>query len=154
MDCAAASPTPRRDWRNVDGIAYAFEQKTTVGSVSGTSALDRVTHAEAVPDTAFAVPEKVREIAARQGGEARTGCRIEKTETQLAATIRLRVKAAEISKQLAVVLPEFMQHLDAVDVTPAGAPFTRYHEMGKDELVIEAVPTTSSSRATPSCRSG
>ena len=59
-------------------------------------------------------------------------------EVQLVASIRVRCKTADISAELAILLPEVMEHLNATGAKVAGAPFSRYHAFGADEVDLEA----------------
>src|SRR5262249_42482225 len=81
----------------------------------------------------FSIPAKVREIAAKDGGAAAGGCRIDLVDAQPAATIRLRVAKDAVRKQIAIALPEIMEHLVAIGAEMAGQPFARWHSFGEKD---------------------
>lgn len=53
------------------------------------------------------------------------------------AFIRRKVKMADLSKELATMLPAVMNHLQRQSVDPLGAPYTRYWSMPAEEVDIE-----------------
>jgi effector-binding domain-containing protein len=59
-------------------------------------------------------------------------------EAQAVASIRVQCKPSAISATLAELLPEVMAHINATGAKMAGAPFSRYHAFGPDELDLEA----------------
>jgi effector-binding domain-containing protein len=53
------------------------------------------------------------------------------------AHVRKRVRMAEISKEMATLLPAVMNHVRAQGVQPAGPPYSRYWSMPGEEIDIE-----------------
>jgi effector-binding domain-containing protein len=75
--------------------------------------------------------------------DSRPGYQVLDREAQPVASIRLKVRPADLSATLTVVYPEIMGHLNAEGAQIAGPPFSRYHAMGGDEIDLEAgLPVT------------
>lgn len=131
------------DWKLVDGVPYAHTVKTTVGSATGVSTFTKITHGADVPDAEFAPTEKVLALM-NQNEPKIEDCRIEKVQRTPVASIRKKIKMQDIGRELAHMLPAVMQHLNSVNVAPAGAPFTRYYGDVRQPLVeVEAgIPVT------------
>ncbi len=53
------------------------------------------------------------------------------------AHVRKRVRMAEISKEMATLLPAVMNHVRAQGVQPAGPPYSRYWSMPGEEIDVE-----------------
>ena len=121
------------DWRPVDGVLYPVPPRGAGAAWSPWSRTTRsIEHNVDLSEDFFALPSEVKN-ALEQGGEApeRPGFEIETIEEQHVATIRVQCKPTEISRNLAVILPEVMMYLNAEGIQPTGAPFTRYHAAGE-----------------------
>jgi effector-binding domain-containing protein len=76
--------------------------------------------------------------AAAFGPDGAPNFRVVEKQAQPVASIRIKCKPSEISEQLSILLPEVMAHLTATGAKMAGAPFSRYHSFGPDEIDLEA----------------
>lgn len=79
-------------------------------------------------------PAKRTPQAPAQGGE----CEIVTVTEQPIASIRMKIPAAEVSRHLAIMLPEVMQHVAKSGAEMAGPPLSRYHSITADTIDIEA----------------
>lgn len=96
------------------------------------------------PDAAvFTPPKSVLEVEpesdqrAFDGDGKRLFHVVPRTE-QPTATVRVTCKVADISKTLAEILPEVMNHLMATGAQMSGPPFSRYHAWTDTEVDLEA----------------
>lgn len=65
-------------------------------------------------------------------------CAVKKVTAQPTLSITGRTRVANLSATIGEFLPEVWQYITAQGATPAGPPFTRYHEIGAEEVVLEA----------------
>jgi effector-binding domain-containing protein len=63
---------------------------------------------------------------------------VQKLDKQLVASVRVHTTSAEVSRTLAVILPEVMMHLGKQGLSPAGPPFSRYHKIDDGGIDLEA----------------
>ncbi len=134
------------DWRKTGGGETLLPFKTTqvAGGMKIDYVFETVTAGESVDPArvapsdevskAIADPAKRTPKAPASGGE----CSVETIAEQPVASIRLTIKAAEVAQNLAVMLPEVMQHLASSGAQMAGPPFSRYHSLTADTIDIEA----------------
>lgn len=83
---------------------------------------------------------------------------VERSEVAV-ASIRVKCKPSEIAAQLAILLPEVMEHLHAVGAKMSGPPFSRYHAWNDQEIEMEAgipvqAPIVGKGRVQPSTLPG
>lgn len=133
------------DWKDVDGIPFPYVKKM---AVMGVEMVYRYTSIELDVDVAPAEidppadvqaviddPKLRSRIAPEKGGDVT----IESVEPLVVASVRATVKADEISRQLARMLPEVGGAVAQSGAEMTGPPFTRYHGgLDTPELDIEA----------------
>ena len=134
------------DWRAVDGVLYAHEQKIVAGEATGISVYEKVEHGAEAPADKMLVPDKIKELAQEPPAQDQVGsCRIEHVEEQVAAATRLAVDKSDktaISRELAKALPAIMLHLNEINAVTAGPPYSRYFGVENGKLEMEAgIPT-------------
>lgn len=150
-------------------IAFGEWQKQGEGHVAATRTLrmgpatvaftcDSYTTGTKVEDAEFAPPKAVLEKQASSVGPAfgpdgKPIHQIVDRKQQPVASIRVKCKSTEIAAQLAILLPEVMDHLTATGAKMAGPPFSRYHAWNGDEIDLEAgIPVQSAIPGTAACR--
>lgn len=131
------------DWQQVDGGRFAKQRVLAMGKAKVTSTWETVVVGKTIDAAKFALPEAVAKVKNKPvkpatDADGRPVYQVVERAPQPVASIRVKVKANEISRQLAILLPEVGKHLNAVGAQPAGAPFTRYHSEGGGEVEIEA----------------
>lgn len=131
------------DWQAQGTARYPRTRVLTMGKAKVTSTWETVTVGTPIDAAKFALPEKVAKVknAPLQPATDAAGkptWQVTERAAQPVASIRVKVKVSEISKQLAILLPEVGKHLNAVGAMPAGAPFTRYHTDDGVDVEIEA----------------
>ncbi|MCC7169812.1 MAG: GyrI-like domain-containing protein [Planctomycetes bacterium] len=133
------------DWKDVDGIPFPYVKKM---AVMGVEMVYRYTSIELDVDVAPAEidppadvqaaiddPKLRSRIAPEKGGDVT----IESVEPLVVVSVRATVKADEISRQLARMLPEVGGAVAQSGAEMTGPPFTRYHGgLDTPELDIEA----------------
>jgi effector-binding domain-containing protein len=130
-------------FREVSGGRFAMRRGLRMGPATVTSSIDKAEVGVDIDVERFAPPKAVtaieqKPIAPAFGPDGKPNYQVLDKKAQPVASIRMKVKAAEISSQLAVMLPEVMAHLNAVGAKMAGAPFSRYHTFDGDEIDLEA----------------
>jgi effector-binding domain-containing protein len=130
------------DWRRVDGILHPFAARSRIGTHTNVVMVESVVHDPPLGPDAFALPEKVAELAAREEGagpdDPAQPWFKEIGAAQPMASIRTRTKLSKISATLAVLLPEVMKHVTESGGKTVGAPFAIYHSMSGDDIDLEA----------------
>jgi len=135
------------DWKTVQGGGEGlFAHKKTM-AVAGMRIEFATTSVEVdVPldDSATAPSKEVQAAlddaskrtpqAPAKGGE----CAVETVAEQPTASIRMTIPAKDVSKNLAVMLPEVMEYVTKSGAELAGPPFSRYHAIAGDTIDIEA----------------
>ncbi len=132
------------DWKDVDGLLRPHKRVQSVAGMDLTYAVAKIeTNGDVKPER-YAVPTDVMHaaifpakrapVAPDKGGE----CVKEVAESRPTATIRLKIKPSEVSKTLAIVLPEVGRHMAKCGATATSPPFSRYHSVSDDEIDIEA----------------
>jgi effector-binding domain-containing protein len=147
VDDAMPAQVTFAQWREVAGIAYAERRTLRMGPAIVESTCTSIRTGKDAPELAdaqFAPPkavvEKQREPAPTPAFDAdgKPLYQVVQRQAQPAATIRTKCKFDEVSKTLASVLPEVMQHITASGGKLMGPPFTIYHSFGPDEIDLEA----------------
>lgn len=131
------------DWRKVGELELPFRRTMSMGPAIVTYQCKTIEVVEAIGDETFVPPksvQKARTNAAEPafGADGKPNYQLVQRQQQHVASIRVKCKPAELSKQLAILLPEVMAHVQAVGAKMAGAPFSRYHKMGEAEIELEA----------------
>lgn len=123
------------DWRPVGGLVMAHREKTTMGTTVGDVVYESIVADAPIDPARFVPPPEVAKAAAtREKG----GFQVIAVDRQPAATIRVKVKPGEVSRTLAVILPEVMAHLTESGARTAGAPFARRHGESGGLVDLEA----------------
>jgi effector-binding domain-containing protein len=131
------------EWTAFDGGRFAKQRTLAMGPATVTTKCESVVFGSAIDAAKFAPPEAVTKVKnpplkPAMTADGKPDYQIVERDEQLVASIRCKIKPGEISTQLAILLPEVMQHLVAVGAKMAGAPFSRYHAFTADEIDIEA----------------
>jgi effector-binding domain-containing protein len=138
----------REAFQEVDGVLYPQRSKIKFGGMMELAASLTVMHEkELAPErvapsaevvAAFAEPSKRTQPIPAEPVE----CSVKLIDPQPCATIRMTVKASEVSQSLATMLPEVAGYLAEAGVDMAGPPFSRYHEIDAETIDLEAgIPT-------------
>jgi len=130
------------DWREAAGVARPYRRTLKMGPATVTTTISKIEADVELPSDAFEAPPAVREAKAKKaaagGADGQNGYQIVERTAQPVACIRLACKPGEISKALAIALPEVMAHINAVGGKMAGAPYSRYHAITADSIDLEA----------------
>jgi effector-binding domain-containing protein len=132
------------DYRRVDGVLYPWHKRQLVGAYVIEYAVTDLEHPAALDAARLAPPAEVAAAIADparrspRAPAAAAGCEVREVDGRHAASIRVEVAEADISKTLAVLLPEVMQYLGSIGEVPAGPPFTRYHAFAGEKVDLEA----------------
>jgi effector-binding domain-containing protein len=119
-------------------------QRTLVmGPATVTTTFEKVTVGAAIADAKFTPPPavaKARAAAPQRAFDAdgKPVYQVEERAAQRVASIRTKIKPAEIATTLSVLLPEVFEHVRMVGGKTAGPPFARYHAVSETEIDIEA----------------
>jgi effector-binding domain-containing protein len=143
MDDLMETTITYSDFRTEDGRTFARKRTLAMGPATVTTTLTRVRVGEKVDPAVFAPPPAVAEIELAPlqpafDAEGKPTYQIVARKVQPVASIRVKIKASEISKQLAILLPEVYAHVNATGAKTAGPPFSRYHSVADGEIDIEA----------------
>ncbi|MBI3844688.1 MAG: GyrI-like domain-containing protein [Planctomycetes bacterium] len=132
------------DWKSVGGVLYPFTRKQKVMSmeigflVESVTPNAPVTSEQVAPpaDVVAAIkdPKKRTPMAPEKGGDVT----IDTVKAQPIASIRMTIDAKDVSKTLAIILPEVGTYVSSVGGAMAGPPFSRYHKIEGDKIDIEA----------------
>jgi effector-binding domain-containing protein len=130
------------DWKKVDGVLFPYIKRQVIAGMEIVFTYDSIVPNAPVTPEQVAPPPDVQaaiDDASKRTPTAKPGeCSLTECKAQPTATIRMTVKANEISKSLAIMLPEVGACLSKASVTPAGPPFARYHEIKGDTIDLEA----------------
>ncbi len=131
------------DWKDVDGVQRAYTRTIRMGYATVSMTCTKITSPAKIEAKTFAPPAAIEKLEPAAtgpafGADGKTNYQIIAREAQPVASIRIKCKPSEISTQLAVLLPEIMAHLNASGAAMAGAPYSRYHAFGPDEMDLEA----------------
>lgn len=131
------------DWREVEGISWPHRRRLEMGPATVVSTCTSIAPGAALEGEAFAVPEAVRKLPERVAGrpvdaaEGPTYLVVDRP-AQPVVSIRTKCRPDEISKTLAVLLPEVMAHITATGGRISGPPFSRYHGFSATAVDLEA----------------
>lgn len=143
MDDLEAASIDFADWRKVGGVELPFRRTMTMGPAIVTYRCKTIERVDAIEDATFVPPKAVQKARTEAvepafGADGKPNYQLVQRQQQHVASIRVKCKPADLSKQLAILLPEVMAHVQAVGAKMAGAPFSRYHKMGEAEIELEA----------------
>jgi effector-binding domain-containing protein len=109
-----------------------------MGKATVTTTIDRVTVGEPIDAAKFAPPPAVTKLAKQPPQDEGAAFQVVERPAQPVASIRTKVKVAEISTQLGIMLPEVGKQLMAAGAKGMGAPFARYHSIEDGLVDLEA----------------
>lgn len=144
MEDAIDSKLCFSEWKLVEGLRIAGKRTLEMGSAKVAFTVTKVEPGVAIANDAMTPPKAVlaqkdKAVASRPTNAGpHAAFEIQERTAQPVASIRLKCKPSEISATLGTVLPEVMGHLSASGAKIVGAPFSRYHAFGKDEIDLEA----------------
>lgn len=133
------------DWRPQAGVLFPFKRSMTVNLMKVSFEWTALEVNPKINDERIAPGDKVRAEITKKGKSSDTApkstepgvCGLVQREEIHVATIRVTVPAKDISRTLAVILPEVGRHVQKHGGVIAGPPFSRYHSLG-DKIDIEA----------------
>jgi len=131
------------DWKTVGGVAYAHTRRLEMGPATVASKIAKVEPDAEIDAATLQPPEAAAKLKPKAKSrpvpsqDAAT-CEVVDRQPQPVASIRVRCKSSEISKTLAVLLPEVMGQITATGGKIAGPPFSRYHGFTDQEVDLEA----------------
>ncbi len=131
------------DWKKIDGVQYSHRRSARMGTATLMFTITKIEPNAKFDPASFTPPEAVAEA------KGKTAVKIPRTdsqpeyqildrEAQDVASVRLKVRSADISATLAGIYPEIMGHLYAEGAKITGPPFSRYHSFSGDEIDLEA----------------
>lgn len=131
------------EWQAVEGGHFAMTRTLVMGPATVTFAGKKAEVGGALAAETFAPPSAVAKVKPETVGPAfgpdgKPTYQVIERAAQPVASIRMKIKASEISAQLGVILPEVATQLTALGAKMAGPPFSRYHSWTGDEVDIEA----------------
>jgi len=132
------------EWTDVDGVSLPKRRSLRMGPATVSFVCKELNAGTRLEAASFAPPpavEKARNAAPTEpaiGADGKPTYQVVQREAQPVASIRVKCKPAEISQQLATLLPEVWAHVTATGGKVAGAPFSRYHSMTDTEVDLEA----------------
>jgi effector-binding domain-containing protein len=153
------------DWKPVNGVRFPFTSRMSFGPADQplviTLTRESVETDAKLEGDPFQPDEQVflaYDHILRGGARNDPGFALQPRKEMQTATIRVKCKAADLQRELAIVLPEVMGYLQRQRLAPAGPPFARYHSFG-EEIDLEAgmpvsVKITGNARVKPSTLPG
>ncbi len=142
----AGGPLPMRfdfrDWKPVEGLLFPHQRILEIGTVAMTYQYTKIELNPELREDEVAPTAEVAKAMKEGGTNPRVAgagkCQIQTVAQQHVASVRTRARADELSKTLAMVLPEVLGHLNANGIVPTGPPFTRFHKFDGDYVELEA----------------
>ena len=132
------------DHREVQGIRFPHLKTMKAGSVAIAYRYESIEPNAALKPEQVAPPADVLEAVkdpskrAQQAPEDPAACRLEELVAQPTLSIRLEIPADQVSRTLAVVLPEVGGAVAALGAEMTGPPFSRYHRNNGRTIDLEA----------------
>ncbi|HEX5050321.1 MAG TPA: GyrI-like domain-containing protein [Planctomycetota bacterium] len=131
------------EWRQQGGMNFPHRRTLEMGPACVSFMYTKVQFGAELAQKQFEPPAAITKLRVKASQPAvdaggKPIYQVVERQAQPVASIRVKCKPSEISATLAVVLPEVMAHLNATGAKMAGAPFSRYHTMGTDEIDLEA----------------
>ena len=136
------------DWKTIGGVAYPHRRAMKMGPATFTYTCAKVEPGPKLDAETLAAPESVLKLRSKPAPKEASAAgsqeyQIVEREAQPVASIRVKCKPSDISATMAEVFPEVLAHLTSTGAKMAGVPFSRYHDMGGDEIDLEAgIPVT------------
>jgi effector-binding domain-containing protein len=133
------------DWKKVGGVQHPHRRTLKMGPAIVTTICTKVEAGVVIDPASFTPPKSVLELESKPMAKAfdasgKPVYQVVERKAQPVASIRTTCKQTEISKTLAVLLPEVMAHLTAIGAKTAGPPFSRYHSFGDDVDIEAGIP--------------
>ncbi|MFG0318740.1 MAG: GyrI-like domain-containing protein [Planctomycetota bacterium JB042] len=133
------------DWKEVDGIRFPARRTQRVGTYRIETTFTTIEPgAEVAAEDVLPPDDVARAIAdpARRATKARDAGQftVEEVAERPVLSIRTTIRSAEVSRNLAVLLPEVLRAVSTSGGAMAGPPFSRYHDYagGNETLDLEA----------------
>lgn len=131
------------DWRKVGDAMLPHARKMKMGPAIVSYTCKKIATGGKIPDATFVPPTAIGKLdrtaaAPAFGADGKPNYQVVERKPQHVASIRVKCKPSEVAQQLATLLPEVMTQVSASGAQIAGAPFSRYHKMGKDVMELEA----------------
>ncbi|HZN39768.1 MAG TPA: GyrI-like domain-containing protein [Planctomycetota bacterium] len=131
------------DWQKVDGGRFPMRSTLRMGPAKVSSVRSKITVGAEIDPARFAPPDAVAKVVNEPTVPAFTPegaptYQIVDRAGQPVASIRVKIKPADISGQLAILLPEVWSRIRAAGAKEAGPPFSRYHSVSDTEIDLEA----------------
>ncbi|HEX6811750.1 MAG TPA: GyrI-like domain-containing protein [Planctomycetota bacterium] len=131
------------DWQKVEGGRFPMRRTQQMGPATMSYVCSKITVGASIGAAKFTPPEAVAKVKNEPtlpaiGPDGKPTYQVIDRQLQHVASIRIKVKPAEISTQLGIVLPEVWAHLNAVSAKMAGPPFARYHTFSDTDIDLEA----------------
>ena len=131
------------DWQKVDGGRFPMRRALRMGPAKVSFVRSKITVDAAIDPERFTPPAAVAKvknqpIAPAFTPEGAPTYQIVEREAQPVASIRVKIKPADVSAQLAILLPEVWARIKAAGAKEAGPPFSRYHSVSDTEIDLEA----------------
>lgn len=131
------------DWQKVDGGRFPMRRTLRMGPAQVSFVRNKITVGSEIDAAKFTPPAAVAKVVNQPTGPAFTPdgaptYQIEDRKAQSVASIRVKIKPADISAQLAILIPEVWARTKAAGAEEAGPPFSRYHSVSDTEIDLEA----------------
>lgn len=131
------------EWRKQGEGHVPATRTLRMGPARVSFTCDSYTTGTKVEDAEFVPPKAVLEkkpnsVGPAFGPDGKPIHQIVDRKEQPVASIRVKCKPSEVAAQLAILLPEVMDHLTATGAVMAGPPFSRYHAWNDTEIDLEA----------------
>lgn len=152
------------DWRPVSGISFPFIERFSMEGATGETLYQSIERGIEVDPKLFETPAEIRELNAKETADGSVvvdlpAPQVVQCEEQPVASIRVKIKADQVHRTLAQLLPEVMSWLTETGASASGPPFARFHGEGEGEVDFEAgvpvaAPITAHDRVKPSTLPG
>ncbi len=132
------------DWRVVAGIRFPFSKTMKMGEAAFEYRYDAidvdapVRPEDVAPSAAVLAALKDPSKRAQAVPADPTECRVEELAAQPALSIRQTIPAGDVTKTLAIVIPEIIAAVVAVGGEMAGPPYARFHSKDATTIDFEA----------------
>ena len=131
------------DWKDVDGGRFPMKRTLRMGPATVSYSCTSVAVGAPIDVAKFDPPPEVTKAEVQPlgpafGPDGKPVYQLIDATAQPVASIRVKIKPAEITTVLSVLLPEVHNHLTATGAQMAGPPFSRYHSWSEGKIDIEA----------------
>lgn len=131
------------DWKKVDGGRFPMQRTLQMGPATVSFVCKTATVGAAIDAAKFDPPAAVAKVkldatSPAYDANGKPVPQVVEQKAQPVASIRVKIKPADLASELAVLLPEVHQHLASIGAKLAGPPFSRYHAWSETEIDMEA----------------